>query len=60
MVRVARLPNSFEKGLDCITATYSLRTDGNIAAENRGVKADGRISSIKGVAWVPNTKNQPN
>lgn len=55
---IARLPNSFEKGLQCITATYTLRPDGRVTVQNRGIKADGSESSIKGVAWVPN-KNEP-
>ena len=32
----ARLPHSFEKGLDKVTATYTLRDDGKIAVLNRG------------------------
>lgn len=50
---IARLPNSFEKNLDCVTATYTIRPDGRVTVENKGVKADGSLSSIKGVAWVP-------
>ena len=48
---IARLPNSFEKGLKCVTATYSLKKDGKIKVENRGVKEDGRVSDIEGTAW---------
>lgn len=55
---IARLPNSFEKNLECITATYTIRPDGRVTVENKGVKADGSVSSIKGVAWVPN-KEEP-
>jgi apolipoprotein D and lipocalin family protein len=33
---VARLPHSFENGLDKVTATYSLRDDGKIAVLNKG------------------------
>jgi len=33
---VARLPNSFEKGLEQITATYSLQADGTVKVVNRG------------------------
>ncbi len=52
---IARLPNSFEKGLVCCTAEYSLRPDGKISVNNRGVRDDGsgKVSSIKGKAWVP-------
>lgn len=52
---IARLPNRFEKGLSCISATYTIREDGRVTVENRGVKAEGTESYIKGVAWVPNT-----
>jgi apolipoprotein D and lipocalin family protein len=57
---IARLPNSFEKGLKCVTATYRLREDGKIEVINRGHKTEkpGKISKIKGVARVPD-KNQP-
>jgi len=51
---IARLPNSFEKGLVCCTAEYGLRDDGKISVINAGVKEEsGKISSIKGKAWVP-------
>lgn len=36
---VARLDNSFEKGLDNVTADYSMRDDGGIKVVNRGFKA---------------------
>jgi apolipoprotein D and lipocalin family protein len=57
---IARLPNSFEKGLKCVTATYTLREDGKIEVINRGHKTGkpGKISKIKGVARIPD-KNQP-
>ena len=52
---IARLPNSFEKGLICVTAEYSLREDGKVTVVNSGRKEDNpaRIDSIKGKAWVP-------
>jgi apolipoprotein D and lipocalin family protein len=57
---IARLPNSFEKGLKCVTATYRLREDGKIEVINRGhkTKKPGKISKIRGVARVPDM-NQP-
>jgi apolipoprotein D and lipocalin family protein len=57
---IARLPNSFEKGLKCVTATYRLRDDGKIEVINRGHKTGkpGKISKIKGVARVPD-RNEP-
>lgn len=33
---IARLDNSFEKGLEQVTANYSLQTDGSIKVVNRG------------------------
>lgn len=52
---IARLPNRFEKGLECVTATYTLRNDGKIEVINKGRKIGDskRISKIKGTAWVP-------
>jgi len=57
---IARLPNSFEKGLKCITATYTLRDDGKITVLNRGHKISNpsRVSSAKAVAWIPD-KSSP-
>ena len=57
---IARLPNSFEKGLVCCTAEYALRPDGKISVTNSGVKEDepGKMSSVNGKAWVPD-KNEP-
>jgi apolipoprotein D and lipocalin family protein len=51
---IARLPNSFEDGLSHITATYTLRKDGKISVQNKGVKTNGKISEVKGVAYIPN------
>ncbi|HRR94283.1 MAG TPA: lipocalin family protein [Bacteroidales bacterium] len=52
---IARLPNTFEKGLKCITATYELREDGRITVINRGHKVSdpSKISTARGVAWLP-------
>ncbi|SDO14525.1 lipocalin family protein [Vreelandella arcis] len=33
---IARLDHSFEEGLDCVTASYSLRDDGGVKVINRG------------------------
>ena len=37
---IARLPNSFEKDLKCVTATYSLKDNGKIAVLNKGFAAE--------------------
>lgn len=52
---IARLPNSFEKNLKCITATYTLRNDGKITVLNQGrkIKDPSKNDKAKGVAWVP-------
>jgi apolipoprotein D and lipocalin family protein len=57
---IARLPNSFEKKLKCITATYTLRDDGKITVLNKGnyITEPMKSSSAKGVAWIPD-KNVP-
>ncbi len=52
---VAKLPNRFEKGLKCITATYTLKANGKIEVINGGVKIKtDKASAIKGTAWIPN------
>jgi apolipoprotein D and lipocalin family protein len=57
---IARLPNFFEKKLNCVTATYTLRDDGKIAVLNAGnnISDPQKRSSSNGVAWVPD-KNNP-
>lgn len=50
---IARLPNRFEKGLDCVTATYTVLEDGDIEVLNKGRRESGKIKSIKGKAWRP-------
>ena len=51
---IARLPNSFEKGLECVTATYTLKSNGKIQVLNRGysVKKD-KYQTARGTAHVP-------
>ena len=52
---LARLPNSFEKGLVCVTANYSIKDNGKIRVVNAGHK-ESDISKTKestGTAWVP-------
>jgi len=54
---IARLPNFFEKGLECITATYTLREDGKISVLNKGHRSKDktRIKEAKGKAWRPDS-----
>jgi apolipoprotein D and lipocalin family protein len=57
---IARLPNSFERKLKCITATYTLRSDGKITVLNKGhyISDPVRVNTATGVAWLPD-KNSP-
>jgi apolipoprotein D and lipocalin family protein len=57
---IARLPNSFERKLKCITATYTIRADGKISVLNKGhyITEPSKVSSATGVAWIPD-KNSP-
>src|SRR5688572_9520205 len=54
---IARLPNSFEKGLECVTATYSLKENGDVKVTNRGRSVDDstNIDEANGTAWVVDT-----
>lgn len=55
---IARLPNSFEKNLDRVTATYSLRKDGKIKVVNRGFNIDkDSWKEATGKAWIPDPEN---
>jgi len=55
---IARLPNSFEKGLNCVTATYTLKKNDKIEVLNQGysTKDKGKLNTTKGTAWVPNSE----
>jgi len=52
---IARLPNSFEKDMKCVTATYSLKDNGKIKVLNRGFVpgSSGKWKNARGTAWVP-------
>ena len=53
---IARLPNSFEKGLSCITATYTQRPDGKIGVVNSGYSAEkGKFQTANGKAKIPDS-----
>jgi len=57
---IARLPNSFEKGLECVTANYTLLPDGKIEVFNQGhsIKDHSKIKTARGKANIPN-QNEP-
>ena len=52
---IARFPNSFERGLKCVSATYALHDDGRITVLNKGHKIENpsTVKQSHGVAWVP-------
>ena len=54
---IARLPNSFEKDMKCVTATYSLKKNGKINVFNKGFKTTkNKYSTAKGIAKIPNSE----
>jgi lipocalin len=56
---IARLPNSFEKSLECVTARYILKENGKIEVINSGhiIEDRSKIKKAKGIAWIPDIKN---
>jgi lipocalin len=52
---IARLPTPFEDGLDYVTATYTLKSDGRVDVLNEGIK-NGRKSAAYGNARVQDPK----
>ncbi|MEI8134075.1 MAG: lipocalin family protein [bacterium] len=57
---ILRLPNSFESGLNCTTARYSFKENGDIEVVNSGHKITDPsvVKTSTGTAWVPNI-NEP-
>ncbi len=52
---IARLDHSFERGLEQVTAEYSLRSDGGIDVKNRGFSTtDNEWSEAEGKAYFVN------
>jgi apolipoprotein D and lipocalin family protein len=52
----ARLPQSFENGLDRVTATYTLQEDGTIKVLNKGFNTSkGEWKEASGKAYLPDT-----
>ena len=54
---IARLPNSFEKGMTNVTASYSLRKDGKVKVENAGLK-NGKQKNAIGKAKIAGGVNE--
>lgn len=53
---IARLDHNFERGLDYVTATYSIKDNGKIKVLNQGINSEGRTSTTVGKAYVKDTK----
>lgn len=56
---IARLPNSFEKNLDRVTANYTLKENGDIRVINKGyIIGSSEFKEAEGTAWIPDV-NEP-
>lgn len=56
---IARLDHSFEKGLECVTAEYSLREDGGVKVVNRGFSVEkDQWREAEGKAFFVNEPNE--
>jgi apolipoprotein D and lipocalin family protein len=56
---IARLDHRFERGLDKVTAEYTLRDDGGVRVINKGYKTDaGEWSEIEGKAYFVGPENE--
>ena len=53
---IARLPNEFERGCVCSTATYSVRDDGSVSVLNQCRKVDEPVSNQHAVESVTQTR----
>lgn len=54
---IARLDHSFERGLNNVSATYSLRDDGGVRVLNRGyLAADDKWKTAEGKAYFVNNE----
>lgn len=56
---IARLPNRFEKNLDCVTANYTILPEGKVEVINKGylINDHTRSKDIKGKAYMPDVNN---
>lgn len=57
---ISRFDHSFERGMEGVTATYSMREDGKIKVLNAGYKGslNGEYKDAEGKAYIPN-KDEP-
>lgn len=54
---IARLDHSFERGLNYVTAEYSIKDNKKIKVLNRGIKQDGTTSTAEGKAYIVKSDN---
>ncbi len=54
---IARIPSWFESDLYGVTATYSLKSDGQVEVRNSGYQGNlkGELKTAIGNAWLPNS-----
>ncbi|WP_087019724.1 lipocalin family protein [Thaumasiovibrio subtropicus] len=56
---IARLDHSFERGLDGVTAEYSMRGDGGVKVVNRGIDIEtGQLDEAVGKAYFVNSADE--
>ena len=56
---IARLDHSFERGLECVTAEYSLREDGGVKVVNRGFSVEkDQWREVRGKAYFVNEPDE--
>ena len=55
---IARLPNPFEEGLNCITMNYEVHDEGIMMVTNKGYNKNdpSDIKILTGKAWIPDGK----
>lgn len=58
---IARFDHRFERNLEGVTATYSMRRDGKIKVLNKGYKngLNGKVSEAQGKAKIPDPEHHP-
>lgn len=55
---IARYDHRFEKGMERVTANYSLQDNGKITVTNSGYTPEGKHKQAHARAWMPD-KNEP-
>ena len=56
---IAKLPNRFQKGCDRAEAEYGRKEHGRLTVRNTCVEPNGKLRSILGEAWIPDTAGAP-